>query len=124
MKSHPNVCARRSRCFLCAALVLPLALLAVDRSQCAATNSSAARTDSPAIARPTSPNSDVASLKLASHNLLALTSGHASRGPRGRDDRGEILPADTTLTWNTFLGGFAIIESDTALAIDGSGNVY
>ena len=125
MKSHANVCARRSRCILFAALILPLALLgAVDRPQSAATNSSAARIIPPAIAGRTGPNGDVANLKFGSPNLPGLTSGHASSGLRGRDDRGGMVSADATLTWNTFLGGFSILESDAAVATDGSGNIY
>jgi hypothetical protein len=116
MKSHPNVCARRSRCLLFTALILPLALLvAVDRPQCAA-----ARITSPAIAGRTSPKGDVTSLKFGSPNLLGSASGRASSGPRRRDDRGEMVPADATLTWNTFLGGFSILETNGAVATDGA----
>jgi hypothetical protein len=122
MKSHPYVCAGRSRCLLFAAFFLPFALLVTGvRTQIAALNSPAARADSKAIAGP---NGAVASLKFRSHNLAGSTFGQASSGLLRRDDRGELLPADATLTWNTFLGGFSILESNAAVATDGSGNVY
>ncbi|HMG75410.1 MAG TPA: SBBP repeat-containing protein [Pyrinomonadaceae bacterium] len=124
MKSHPNVCAPRSRCILFAALILPLALLgAIDRPR-AATNSPTARIIPLAIAGRTGPNGGGARLNLASHNLLGLTSGHASSGPQVHHDGGELLAADATLTWNTFLGGFSVFESAAALAVDSSGNIY
>ncbi|MDX6559596.1 MAG: hypothetical protein QOF72_2645 [Blastocatellia bacterium] len=125
MKSH--ACARRFGYFLFAALLLPLTLLlAGDHPQFAATNSSASRIARPAIADrgSRSRTGGFDTPKYASPNLLGLTSGHASSESLGRYDGSETLSPNATFTWNTFLGGFAIIESATALATDGSGNVY
>ena len=53
--------------------------------------------------------------------VMALTAQPLLRSPAQRTT---IAPANATLSWNTFVGGFSIFETASALATDKSGNVY
>jgi Calx-beta domain/Beta-propeller repeat len=117
MKSHHAFRGLRARYSLSAVLTLLLLLLVVaDSPQLAAANSSAAQLD-----RADSVD------RLATSGILRLTPNYAANRLhelRARRDRQGPFPADSTLTWNTFLGGFSILDTAAAVAIDGSGNVY
>ena len=44
--------------------------------------------------------------------------------PRSQSQQTTLAPANATLSWHTFVGGFSIFETASALAADKSGNVY
>ena len=128
MKSHLSFSGFRSLCLRCAVSILLLALMViVNPGRIAAANSSAARLDSLAMADRIGRSRNGRVDRFATPGILGLTPNYAANGPhklRAPTDRSGPLPADATLTWNTFVGGLALPETATALAIDGSGNVY
>ncbi len=126
MKSHPAFREFHALYLLCAVFILPLLLLVVaDPLHFAAANSSATQLDSLALTDRSSRTRKVD--RFVTPGALRSTHDYSANGPhelRARSDGSGPLPADATLTWNTFLGGFAIPEEAVALAFDGSGNVY
>ena len=63
----------------------------------------------------------ILSIVITFSQVMALTAQPLLRSPAQRTT---IAPANATLSWNTFVGGFSIFETASALATDKSGNVY
>ena len=124
MKSHPYICARRSRGLVFTTSILWLAFLVDPNPSRFVAALSVSGMNSTAIESSPirSRSRDVDYRKFASTNHPGFTS--TGSDPRGYDDLSETLSPDATLTWNTFLGGFASPEEAEAVATDSSGNVY
>src|ERR1043166_1596111 len=63
----------------------------------------------------------ILSIVITLSQVLALS---AQPLPSSQSQQATFAPANATLSWNTFVGGFSIFETASALAADKSGNVY
>ena len=63
----------------------------------------------------------ILSIVIVLSQIMALA---AQPFPHSQSQQTTLVPANATLSWHTFVGGFSIFETASALAADKSGNVY